>query len=168
MLVRDQPEARENLLGRPDGEIYWEDYRPGSMAEYGSISIDESDIIEFGRKFDPQVFHTDPERAARGPFHGLIASGLHTAGLMMRLFVDHHLRKVASLGSPGVDEMRFLLPVRPGDTLSVRVTVLDVRRSRSKPDRGTVVTFTEVLNQNRQVVMTAKALMIVRCRKQAE
>ena len=107
MLVHDHPEPRENLSGTPDieaadGEIYWEDYRPGWVAEYGSISIDEFDIIEFGRQFDPQVFHTDPEKAARGPFHGLIASGLHTAGLMMRLYVDHHLCKVATLGSPGV------------------------------------------------------------------
>lgn len=159
--------------GEPDSStapqvLYFEDHVPGSVAEYGSIAVDESEMIEFARKFDPQSFHVDPEKAARGPFQGLIASGVHTLGLMMRLYVDHHLSKVATLGSPGIEELRWIRPVRPGDTLKIRVTILQAKRSRTKPDRGMVVAQTEVLNQNGEVVMTVKALMIMRCREQAE
>jgi acyl dehydratase len=98
------------------------------------------------------------------PFGGLIASGWHTASLMMRLLADHYLSKVASLGSPGVDELRWTQPVRPGDALSIRVTVLDAKRSRSKPDRGIVQTSIEVLNQRGEIVATMKAINLLRCR----
>lgn len=149
----------------PIDERYFEDYVPGSVFEYGTMTVSEADVIEFGRRFDPQVFHTNPEAAARGPFGGLIASGWHTASLVMRLFVDHYLSTVASLGSPGVDELRWTRPVRPGDALRIRVSVLDARRSRSKPDRGIVRTLIEVLNQNDEVVMSLKALNLLRCRE---
>ncbi len=152
----------------PVGERYFEDYLPGTVLEFGTVSVEESDIIAFARRFDPQSFHVDPEAAARGPFGGLIASGWHTASLMMRLYADHYLSKVASLASPGVDELRWLLPVRPGDALRIRVTILDARRSRSKPDRGVVRTQVEVLNQHGHVVMSLKALNILRCREVAE
>lgn len=148
----------------PITERYFEDYVPGSVYEYGTISVDESEIIEFGKRFDPQDFHTNPEAAARGPFGGLIASGWHTAGLMMRLFADHYLSKVASLGSPGLDELRWSRPVRPGDRLRIRPTVLETKRSRSKPDRGMVRTLIEVLNQDQDVVMSLKVVNILRCR----
>ena len=98
-------------------------------------------------------------------FGGLIASGWHTAGLMMRLFVDHYLSAVASLGSPGVDELRWIEPVRPGDTLSLRVTVEETRRSRSKPDRGVLISFIEVINQNDSVVMSMRAVNMLLCRQ---
>ncbi len=149
----------------PVGERYFEDYVPGSILEFGTISVGESEIIEFARRFDPQAFHVNPEAAARGPFGGLIASGWHTASLMMRLYADRYLSRVASLGSPGVDELRWLLPVRPGDALRLRLTILDARRSRSKPDRGVVRTQVEVLNQRGEAVMSLKAVNILLCRE---
>ncbi len=148
----------------PAESRYFEDYVPGSVYEYGSVTVEQNDILTFARQFDPQVFHTDPERAKDTMFGGLIASGWHTCGLMMRLVVDNYLPTVASLGSPGVDEVRWKVPVRPGDELSVRVTVLEARRSRSKPDRGIVNSFIEVLNQKDEVVMTMKAITLLFCR----
>ena len=101
---------------------------------------------------------------SKAPFGGLIASGWHTAAMMMRLIVDNFLPKSASLGSPGIDELRWLRPVRPGDVLRVRLSVLEATRSRSKPDRGVVRTLCEVLNQDRAVVMSLKAMNIIACR----
>jgi acyl dehydratase len=148
----------------PINQRYFEDYVSGTTFEYGEISLSADEIIEFARRFDPQPIHIDPEAAARGPFAGLIASGWHTASVMMRLLADHYISHVAGMASPGVDEIRWLIPVRPGDTLSIRVTVLETKRSRSKPDRGTVRSLVEVMNQNREVVMSLKPLSIVRCR----
>jgi len=144
---------------------YLEDYEPGSVHVFGAISVEEADIIEFARRFDPQVFHTAPQAARKTMFGGVIASGWHTASLMMRLFVDHYLSAVASLGSPGVDELRWKEPVRPGDTLSLRVTVEETRRSRSKPDRGVLISFIEVINQNESVVMSMRAVNMLLCRQ---
>jgi acyl dehydratase len=146
---------------------YFEDYLPGSVQEFGSAAVEQSEIIEFAKRFDPQDFHIDPEAAAHGPFGGLIASGWHTGALMMRMFVDGYLSKVSSLGSPGIDELRWPRPVRPGDTLHIRATVLESKRSRSKPDRGIVWTLAEVLNQNGEVVMSIKAMTLIRCRTAA-
>jgi acyl dehydratase len=149
----------------PVARRYLEDYEPGSIHEFGEIAVGESEIIDFGRRFDPQVFHTAPQAAAHTVYGGLIASGWHTAGLMMRLFVENYLSGVASLGSPGVDELRWTKPVRPGDTLMLRVTVTQTKRSRSKPDRGVLFSFIEVLNQNREVVMSMKAVNLLLCRQ---
>jgi acyl dehydratase len=143
---------------------YFEDYVAGTTHEFGAITVEEDEIIAFGRRFDPQVFHTDPAAAKSTIYTGLIASGWHTAALMMRLFVDNFLSHVASLGSPGVDELRWLVPVRPGDTLSLRVTILKTNRSRSKPDRGVVLSLIEVLNQDRIVAMSMKAVNFLLCR----
>ena len=132
--------------------------------EFGRITIEEDSIVVFGKQFDPQLFHTDPEGAKSTIYGGLIASGWHTASLMMRECVRHYLPRAASLGSPGVEELRWNLPVRPGDTLSVRVTILEATRSRSKPDRGIVVSHFEVLNQDRNVVMSAKGVNFISCR----
>jgi len=143
---------------------YFEDYVPGLTAEYGTVTVDAGEVVEFARQYDPQDIHTDPVRAASGPFEGLIASGWQTAGWMMRLYATHYLSSVASLASPGIDELRWLAPVRPGDTLSIRVTVRDARRSRSKPDRGIVHTFIEVTNQHGAAVMTMLAINLLRCR----
>jgi acyl dehydratase len=148
----------------PIDQRFFEDYIPGAVYEFGSIAVEEEEIISFAKRFDPQPFHTDPEAAAKSMYGGLIASGWHTASLMMRLFVDHYLSHVASLGSPGVDELRWLYPVRPGDTLSIRVTVTETKRSRSKPDRGVLHSFCESLNQHGQVVMTMKAINLLACR----
>ena len=140
---------------------YFEDYVPGGVYEYGSLDVTEVEMIQFARRFDPQPIHTDPHLAARGPFVGLIASGLHTISAVMSLFVTHYLTHVASLASPGVDEVRFPIPVRPGDRLRVRVETLDSRLSRSKPDRGIVRSRIEGLNQNGEVVLSLIAINII-------
>jgi len=149
----------------PAEDRYFEDYVPGSVHEFGSIAVEEAEMINFARRFDPQPFHIDPEAAKQSIFGRLIASGWHTASLAMRLLVDHYISHVASLGSPGVDELRWLKPVRPGDTLSVRITLLEAQRSRSKPDQGFIRGSTEVLNQHGEVVMTMKSGGFVRCRE---
>jgi acyl dehydratase len=136
------------------GLRYFEDYALGTTYECGSVSIDEASIINFAQQYDPQPFHTDPVAAATGPFGGLIASGWHTAGLVMRLLVDNYLSAEASLGAPGLDELRWPRPVRPGDTLAVRATVVEARKSQSKPDRGIVRTLVEVVNQDGKIVMS--------------
>ncbi len=129
----------------PDNR-YFEDYVAGSVHEFGSIVVDETEVREFGQRFVPLSYHTDAEAAKKSIYGGLIASGWHTAVLMMRLYTDHYLSKVANLGSPGCDELRWSKPVSPGDELSIRVTVMETRRSDSKPDRGILQSFTEVLN----------------------
>jgi len=151
-------------FAKPIEDRYFEDYVPGAIYEFGSIKVEQEEMIDFAKRFDPQDFHTDPEAAVRTVFGGLIASGWHTAGLMMRLFTDHYLSKVASLSSPGVDELRWHHPVRPEDVLTIRVTVTEAVRSRSKPDRGILHSFIEVLNQNSQVVMSLKAVNLLGCR----
>ena len=139
--------------------MYFEDYLPGARTEHpATVTVDQTDVIDFAEQFDPQYFHVDPDRAADGPFKGLIASGWHTAGLMMRLYADQYLSKVASLGGPGVDELRWLAPVRPGDVLRLRTEVLEARVSQSKPDRGLVRTRTELLNQDDVVVFSCIVL----------
>ena len=148
-------------FSHPIDDRYFEDYVEGDVHVFGSILVEADEIVSFGKRFDPQSFHTDPEAAKRSPFGGLITSGWHTAGLMMRLYFQHYLSHVASFGSPGVDELRWLIPVRPGDKLSVRVTVLKSVPSRSKPDRGGVTSFIEVLNQDNDVVMTLKVINII-------
>jgi acyl dehydratase len=148
-------------FSHPIADRYFEDYVEGDVHNCGSIAVKADEIIEFAKQFDPQDFHTDPEAAKRTPFGGLIASGWHTVGLMMRLYVEHYLTHVASLASPGIDELRWLKPVRPDDTLSVRVTVLKATPSRSKPDRGAVTSFIEVFNQAGEAVMTLRAVNMI-------
>jgi acyl dehydratase len=135
------------------GLRYFGDYLPGTTYDCGSVSVGQDEIISFASNFDPQPFHVDPAAAARGPFGGLIASGWHTAALVMRQIVDHYLPAEASLGSPGIDEIRWPNPVRPGDTLRVRATVLEARRSQSRPDRGIIKTEIEAVNQDGLTVM---------------
>jgi acyl dehydratase len=149
----------------PRENRYFEDYVVGSTYEFGSIAVTEEEVISFARRYDPQLFHIDPAAAINTHFGGLIASGWLTAGLMMRLLVDNVVSSVASLGSPGVKELRWLKPVRPGDELSIRVTIREARRSRSKPDRGSVGNFVEVINQNREVVMTMQSVGMYLCRE---
>ena len=148
----------------PIGERYFEDYIPGSVYEFGTTSLSEAEIVSFAKQYDPQSMHIDLEAAAQGPFQGLIASGWHTAAVMMRLYVDHYLSHVASLASPGIDELRWVRPVRPGDALRIRVAVKEANRSRSKPDRGMVRSFVEVINQRGEVVMSIMAMNLLRCK----
>lgn len=148
----------------PVEDRWFEDDVPGAVHEFGSIRVDEEEVLDFGRRFDPQLFHTDAQAAKGTEYGGLIASGWHTAAMMMRMYSDHYLSHVATLVSPGVDELRWLLPVRPGDVLSIRVTVLEARPSRSRPDRGIVRSGVEVLNQHGEAVMTVTALNFILCR----
>lgn len=150
----------------PIEERYFEDYVPGSSYVFGSVTVTEEEILRFAGEFDPQDIHTDPEAAEQGPFKGLIASGWHTASLMMRMYADHYVSKIASLASPGVDELRWTRPVRPGDSLSIRTTVVSARPSQSKPDRGIVHTDIEVFNQRGETVLTLSAMNFLRRRTQ--
>lgn len=140
-----------------DGEaapLYWEDFPEGETVEIGRHTFTAEEIIEFARQFDPQPFHTDPEAAKASFFGGLIASGWHTCAIGMRLMVQQYIGRSASAGSPGVDNIRWLAPVRPGDTLTYRRIVLESRPSTSKPDIGLVRSTTEALNQRGERVMT--------------
>lgn len=142
---------------------YFEDFPVGAVFEFGAITVTEPEIIAFARQFDPQTMHTDPAAAARGPAGGLIASGWHTIAMMMRMYADHVLPE-DGLPAPGVDEVRWLLPVRPGDTLHMRVTIEAARVSQSKPDRGIIRPFSEVMNQHGEVVLSMRPINIVRRR----
>jgi acyl dehydratase len=155
---------REQDLPVPRDQRSFEDYPLGSVALYGPIEVDEAEIIEFGKRFDRQDFHTDPVKAAKSPFGGVIASGWLTGSMMMRTLVDRYLSRTAGMGSPGMDELRWTAPVRPGDRLWVKVTVIEARRSESKPDRGMVRIQIEVLNDKEVVVMSVKAMTLVRAR----
>ena len=143
---------------------YYEDYPVGAVFTGGSVRVSEAEILDFARRYDPQAMHVDVEAANRGEFGGLIASGWHTGSLMMRMLTEVFISPVANLASPGVDELRWILPVRPGDVLSLRVTVLEARRSRSRPDQGVLKSLVEVLNQNGEVVMSLKPVSLIRCR----
>lgn len=156
---------RNSTFVMPIEKRYFEDYLVGSVHEVGSFSIEEKEIIAFAKRFDPQVFHTDPKGAKKTSFGGLVASGWHTVGLVMRLLVENYFSKVANLSSPGVDELRWTKPVRPCDELSIRATVQTARRSQSKPDRGVLSTFIEVMNQRHEMVMTMKITSIMFCRE---
>jgi acyl dehydratase len=151
----------------PPDQRYFEDYTPGHVYELGTVTVSEREIIDFARQFDPQYFHIDPEKAKSSRFGGIIASGWHTIGVTMRLYVDHYLSHVASLASPGIDEIRWPNPVRPGDILKVRVSVLEARPSGSKPDRGVVRARIESINQRDEQVLSMIAISILGRRERA-
>ena len=140
---------------------YWEDIKEGEVVELGSRTLDKDRMVAFAHEFDPQPFHTDEKAAEASIWGGLIASGWLTGSVLMRIFYDGYLKDTAGLGSPGIDELRWLKPVRPGDTLTVRLTVLETAASRSKPDRGIVRSLMEVLNQHGEIVMTTKGVNFV-------
>ncbi|MCK0111410.1 MaoC family dehydratase [Ornithinimicrobium sp. F0845] len=148
----------------PGTDRWFEDYTVGDVREYGTITLSEEEIVDFARTYDPQRLHTDPEWAATGPFTGLIASGIQTIGVFMRLYADHYLTRCGSLASPGVDEVRWPRPVRPGDALRLHAQTLETRLSRSKPDRGLVVTVCELLNQDDEVVLSQRVMNLVAVR----
>jgi acyl dehydratase len=136
---------------------YFDDFAPGQVFELGGRTVTKEDIVAFARDYDPQFLHVDEGAAAAGPFGGLIASGWHTGALWMRMYVDALLRDSVSMGSPGIEELRWLQPVRPGDTLHGRLTVLETAPSERRPDRGTVRSRGEMLNQRGEVVLTMVA-----------
>jgi acyl dehydratase len=133
--------------------IYFEDFVVGETVELGSVEVTETAIIEFAERYDPQPFHVDPAAAARSPYGGLIASGWHTCALYMRLLCDGMINDSSSQGASGMEELRWLAPVRPGDTLRGRFTVLDAVPSATKPNRGTVTFHSEMLNHDDVVVL---------------
>ena len=134
------------------------------MFEYGNYTVTEEEIIRFAEQFDPQTFHLDRDAAKDSIFGGLIASGWHTLSILMRMTVDGFLNETMALGSPGIDEARWIIPVRPGDTLSARLTILEKIPSRSRPERGVLKTSCEVLNQNGEVAATQKGISMVQRR----
>jgi acyl dehydratase len=142
---------------------WFEHYPVGAVYELGSFSVSEQEIIDFAVQYDPQDMHVDPVVAKDGPFGEVIASGWQTIALTMQLFVKNFLPK-NGLPAPGIDELRWLLPVRPGDRLSVRFTVSEARVSRSRSDRGLVQGLVEVSNQRGELAFTMKPTNFVRVR----
>jgi len=140
---------------------YFEDFKPGEVIELGSRTITKEAIVAFATEFDPQAFHVDEEAAKRTIYGGLLASGWHTGSLLMRLLYEGLLKGTVSLGSPGIDELRWLRPVRPGDTLSARMTVTESIPSRSKPDRGIIRSVLEMRNQHGEVVLTLRGMSLL-------
>ena len=134
--------------------MYLEDFEPGQIFRTRGMSMDESEIMDFARKYDPQPIHTDREAAAEGPFEGLIASGWHTGSMVFRLWIDLGFMEKSSLGGPGIENLRWLVPVRPGDTLHTEVEIIEARPSKSKPDRGILRYITRGINQRGETVIT--------------
>lgn len=135
-------------------ELYFEDFTPGRLFELGSVTLTADEIVAFATQFDPQPFHVDPEAAKNTSFGGLIASGWQTCSLYMRLYVDEVLSRSASEGSPGMEEVRWLAPVRPGDTLTGTLFIDDAKASQRNPKRGTVHLRSKMTNQDGVVVMS--------------
>lgn len=148
----------------PANARYFEDYAVGASYSFGPVTVDRDELIAFARAYDPQAMHVDEAAAQAGPYGGLIASGWHTVSLLMRLYVDHFLSSVASLVSPGVDELRWVAPVRPGDQLTARVTVVEKRRFKSDPGKGLVQARMEGFNQDGQKVVGFIGTTFMLCR----
>ncbi|MDR2825956.1 MAG: MaoC family dehydratase [Deltaproteobacteria bacterium] len=152
----------------PREERYFEDYIPGTVYEFAeTVTVSEAEILKFAKEFDPQYFHIDLDQALAGPFKGLIASGAHTIALTFGLYVRTFLPDKASFGSPGLDELRWLKPVRPNDVLRLRVTIEEVIPSKSKNNLGTVCSLLETINQKDEVVLSHKAKGLIGRRKPA-
>jgi acyl dehydratase len=137
---------------------YFEDFHEGQVIELGERRVSEDEIIAFARQFDPQPFHVDREAAAQSIYGGVIASGWHTCSMMMRIVCDGLMCTASSMGSPGLDSVRWLQPVRAGDTLSVRYVTTKVKASSSKPDRGVVWSKWVATNQHGEDVCTIEGM----------
>ena len=148
-------------------EYYWEDFAPGWRYESPPRTLTAGEIVAFAREYDPQSYHTDEQAARSTPFGGLIASGWHTCSIAMRLMCDGYLLRTSCIGSPGLEELRWLKPVRPGDALRLRSTVLEQTPSRKDPARGTVKFRWEVLNQKDEVVCSMTGRQLYRRRSPA-
>jgi acyl dehydratase len=148
-------------------EWYFEDFHAGQEIDLGTRSVSEEEIIAFAGAFDPQPFHVDKEAAAQSIYGGVIASGWHTCSMMMRMVVDGLMAKSASMGSPGLDGVRWLAPVRAGDTLNVRYRTTRVKASNSKPDRGVVWSTWVAINQHGETVCTVEGRGLFKRRDQA-
>ncbi|MBD3729771.1 MAG: MaoC family dehydratase [Sphingomonadales bacterium] len=145
--------------------LYFEDVVVGETQRFGAYEVTRDEVVDFASRYDPQAFHLDDEAAAKTYFGRLSASGWHTCAMTMRMMVDNMKNhEQAGLGSPGVDEIRWLTPVYPGDTLRVELTTADKRRSRSKPEMGSIFGLVEVFNQHDTKVLTMKTIGLIRCR----
>jgi acyl dehydratase len=149
---------------RPSRDLFFEDFAVGQRYETEGVIVTEAEILAFARQFDPQYFHLDAAAAAKSAFGGLVASGLHTLSLTMRLFFELNLWERAIIASPGLEHVRWLVPLRPGDTIRTTVEISAVKRSRSKPDRGIVSTAHRAFNQHDQVIFTMTCLHMVLAR----
>jgi acyl dehydratase len=148
----------------PIKERYFEDYQAGEVLEGGDHLVTREEIVAFASRYDPQPFHLDDAAARDSIYGGLIASGWMTCGVLMRMMVEHVMSPVSSMGSPGIDELRWLRPVRPGDRLRARVTVVETRRSNSRPDRGIIRLHQEALNHHDEVVLSMRGMGMYKCR----
>ena len=145
-------------------ERWYEDFALGEEIHSPGKTFTEAEIVDFAFRFDPQPLHIDRPAATAGSYGGLIASGWHVVAVAFRLFHMTGALGAASLGSPGIDELRWLKPVRPGDTVRTVVTVAEKRLSRSKPDRGIVIVDYRVINQDGEAVMSMRGVQLVRRR----
>ena len=143
---------------------YWEDFKVGEVEQIGGKRVDQDEIIAFARQYDPQPFHVDEAAAKQSMYGGLIASGWHTCAMVMRMMCDAYMLQSASVGSPGIDNLKWLKPVRPGDTINARRITLETRASKSKPDIGIVNNLWEVFNQDGEMVMSMQGYGMFRRR----
>ena len=141
---------------------YWEDFRVGERVLMGSVKVTKDDIVRFAVEYDPQVFHIDEKAGENSIFGGLIASGWHTCSLVMKMMCDSYLLDSASMGSPGMENIKWVKPVRPNDVLTGFRTTIDTKSSRSKPDRGFVKTLFEVFNDSQELVMSMEGVGMFR------
>ena len=148
----------------PAPTLYFEDFAPGRIFEWGEMSLSEESIRAFGEAYDPIPIHTDPAAAAQSQFGGLIASGWQVAALMQRMQYECYMKRAAIIASPGVDGLEFLRPVRPGDRLALRVEVVECRRSRTRPDRGLVRVLARLINQDGETVLEKRGKSFFRTR----
>ena len=155
--------ASPELSAKPrKGDRYFDDFQVGERFRSPGVTLTESDIIGFALAYDPQPFHIDAEAAAKSSFGGLIASGLHTLSLGWRMFLDEGVLRACSMGSPGIEELKWTAPVRPGDTLYTEAEVLEMRPSSSKPDRGSLRMGYRVVNQRQETVLTMTIIQILK------
>ena len=146
------------------GDLYLEDFKVGDRFVSAGITVSESMILEFALRYDPQPFHLDVEAAKQSHYGGLIASGFQTMALGFRAFLDLGVFRACGMGSPGLDELRWQRPVRPGDTIHSELTIAEIRPSPTKPDRGLLMTVVRILNQRNEEVMTFKGMQLTRKR----
>jgi len=155
-----------STVSGPDvAKIWFEDFKPGSVAEYGPRVVSREEILSFAAEYDPQPMHLDEEAARHTLLGGLSASGWHTCCLMMRMIADGFILKSSSMGANAIEEVRWHAPVRPGDALTVRATVLDARASKSRPEMGIVSMLFEVFTGSGQKVMTMKSPLLMALRE---
>ncbi|WP_372019389.1 MaoC family dehydratase [Tistrella mobilis] len=156
--------SADTAASPPVTDLHFEDFAAGQVFRTPARSVTEDEIIAFASQFDNQPFHVDREAAAASIYGGIIASGFHTLALGFRLVLEAQIVSTASMGSPGLDEVRWLKPMRPGDTIRLELEVTEVIPSRSKPDRGIVKLLYKTYNQNDEVICTMRSMWMLRRR----